>query len=600
VWIFLCGALAHDGLRPNPKNHPETAMLANLTVRTRLAALLAFVNLTLFVAAGYAWYAIARLNDQIDHTIKEHEVVEATANLARKAQVEFKIQVQEWKNTLIRGNDPALYEKHWKAFADRSQKAKTALVALNGEAKKVGLPGDIADKAIAEHDELDRRYHVAIRSFDGNKESSADVVDQLVRGIDRAATDNIDALVDKVQEHGDKLALLTAKGAAAEKTGLVIGLVFLTICAALVSVVAGTFTIMAITRRLQKATEVAREVAAGNLTARIEVGRNDELGQLLKSLGEMNDSLTGIVGRVRQAASLVDSASSEIAMGNADLSSRTEEQASSLEETAASIEEMTATVNQNAQNASQAAGVAITAAEVARKGGVAVDEVVKMMENIQAASKKIADIIGVIDSIAFQTNILALNAAVEAARAGEQGRGFAVVAGEVRSLAQRSAEAAKEIKSLITDSVDRVNAGARIADDAGKTMVEVVGSVNRVSKIIGEIASATSEQSTGIAQVNQAVADLDKVTQQNASLVEESTAASESLRELAGEMTQAVSVFRLADGQQNTLPAPKAAVKLSAPTHQKMLPKREAPARVPAPKAKALAQAGAEDHWKEF
>jgi methyl-accepting chemotaxis protein len=408
--------------------------------------------------------------------------------------------------------------------------------------------------------------------------------------------------VVRIQEHGDKLAAVTARDAVAEKNALVVGLVVLVFCAALVSIFAGTLTILAITRRLQKATEVAREVAAGNLTAKIEVGRKDELGQLLGSLGEMNDSLTSIVGRVRQAAELVTSASGEIATGNADLSSRTEEQASSLEETAASIEEMTATVNQNAQNASQAAGVAVSAAEVARKGGVAVDEVVKMMETIQTASKKIADIIGVIDSIAFQTNILALNAAVEAARAGEQGRGFAVVAGEVRSLAQRSAEAAKEIKGLITDSVDRVNAGAQLADDAGKTMVEVVASVNRVSNIIGEIASATGEQSTGIAQVNQAVADLDKVTQQNASLVEESTAASEQLRELAVEMTEAVSVFRLSQQHAAGLPAPKAQAKVAAPTQQRMLPKREATARVGNfAKAKALAPAaGGEDHWKEF
>jgi methyl-accepting chemotaxis protein len=223
-----------------------------------------------------------------------------------------------------------------------------------------------------------------------------------------------------------------------------------------------------------------------------------------------------------------------------------------------------------------------------------------MMEGIQSSSKKISDIIGVIDSIAFQTNILALNAAVEAARAGEQGRGFAVVAGEVRSLAQRSAQAAKEIKTLITDSVERVDSGAALADDAGKTMTEVVSSVNRVSHIIGEIASATSEQSTGIAQVNQAVADLDKVTQQNASLVEESTAASEQLRELAVEMTQAVSVFRMAEGKAVALAAPKAAVKLSARPAPKALPKGGSGNARMFPKKAIAATAGGEDHWKEF
>ena len=574
-------------------------MLANLSVRTRLALLLGFVNLMLFLAAGYAWYAITRLNGQVEHTIKEHDHVEAAGNLARKAQVDFKTQVQEWKNVLIRGNEPALYERHWKAFNDTSAKVRQHLVALNGEAKSVGLPTDISDKAIAEHEDLDRRYQAAIKTFRPADPASSDEVDKLVRGIDRAANENIDGLVARIQEHGDKLAAKTKQEASDEKSGLIVGLSLLAIFAVVVSAVAGTLTIVTITRRLQRATEVAREVAAGNLTASIEPGRNDELGQLLGSLREMNDSLTGIVGRVRQAAELVTSASSEIAIGNSDLSSRTEEQASSLEETAASIEEMTATVNQNAQNASQASGVAIEAAEVARKGGAAVDEVVKTMEGIQSSSRRISDIIGVIDSIAFQTNILALNAAVEAARAGEQGRGFAVVAGEVRSLAQRSAEAAKEIKSLITDSVRRVDDGARIADDAGKTMTEVVASVNRVSNIIGEIASATSEQSTGIAQVNQAVADLDKVTQQNASLVEESTAASESLKELAGEMSQAVSVFRLADAA-TALPAPRAAVKLSSHASHRALPKRDG-VRLMAPKAKALAPAaGGEDHWKEF
>ena len=570
-------------------------MIGNLTVRTRLALLLAFVNLMLFAAAGYAWYAINRLNAQIEHTIREHDAVEQVSNAARRAQLDFKLQVQEWKNTIIRGNEAALYEKHWNAFSEASARVKTGLQSVNNGAKTIGLPSDLADKARSEHEELERRYQQAIRSFDPKDPASTDEVDKLVRGIDRAATDTIDVLVNKVQDQGDVLASATAAAAASEKSTLVIGLAFLAICAALVSIVAGTLTIVAITRRLQKATAVAKEVAAGNLTVTIEAGRNDELGQLLASLKEMNGSLAGIVGRVRQSAEEVTTASTQIAAGNTDLSTRTEEQASSLEETAASIEEMTATVNQNAQNANEANKVASTAADVARRGGEAVDEVVKMMENIQASSRKIGDIIGVIDSIAFQTNILALNAAVEAARAGDQGRGFAVVAGEVRSLAQRSAEAAKEIKTLITDSVGRVDDGARLADDAGKTMVEVVSSVNRVSQIIGEIAAATQEQSTGIAQVNTAVGDLDKVTQQNASLVEESTAASESLQQLAREMVTAVSVFRLSAGApvKPTLGAPvRPAALPSAPVR----PRLEA-----APRARSLAAARpAVEEWKEF
>jgi methyl-accepting chemotaxis protein-1 (serine sensor receptor) len=256
-------------------------MIAHLTVRTRLALLLAFVNLMLFAAAGYAWYAINRLNGQIEHTIREHDAVEQVSNTARRAQLDFKLQVQEWKNTIIRGNDPALYEKHWNAFSEASARVRTGLQSVNNGAKTIGLPSDLADKARSEHEELERRYQMAIRSFDPKDPASTDEVDKLVRGIDRAATESIDVLVNKVQDQGDVLAAATAAAAASEKSTLVIGLAFLAICAALVSIVAGTLTIVAITRRLQKATAVAKEVAAGQPHVTIEAGRNDELGQLL-------------------------------------------------------------------------------------------------------------------------------------------------------------------------------------------------------------------------------------------------------------------------------------------------------------------------------
>ncbi|HEX7404059.1 MAG TPA: methyl-accepting chemotaxis protein [Usitatibacter sp.] len=520
-------------------------IFANVSIRTRLAALLVFMNVLLFLAAGYAWYAIARLNDQLAATILSQTQIEATSDLARRTQLDFKKQVQEWKDLLIRGQDRELFDKHMKGFTERSAAVNQDLVSLNSQAVAIGLPSTFADKAIAEHDELDRKYLAAIKSYRADATSALEI-DKAVRGMDRAPTDHVDELVRAVSNRGEELGAQTARDAAVEKRTLIVGLALLAFIAAAVSTIVGTIMILAITRRLQRATEFARTVAAGNLGARIDAGRQDELGELLLSMRDMNDSLAGIVDRVRQAAEMVTTASSQIAAGNVDLSSRTEEQASSLEETAASIEEMTATVNQNAQNAAEANGVAASAAAVALRGGAAVDQVVKMMESIQASSRKIADIIGVIDSIAFQTNILALNAAVEAARAGEQGRGFAVVAGEVRNLAQRSAEAAKEIKSLITDSVERVNTGAKLADGAGQTMSELVSNVNHVSRIIGEIAAATKEQSAGIAQVNVAVTDLDKATQQNASLVEESTAASESLKGLAREMVDAVAVFQLA------------------------------------------------------
>jgi len=317
-----------------------------------------------------------------------------------------------------------------------------------------------------------------------------------------------------------------------------------------ISLVAGILASLlitrSITRPLKDAVDVAQAVAGGDLGSRIEVSSRDETGQLLGALREMNESLVRIVGEVRTGTDTIATASGQIASGNQDLSSRTEQQASSLEETAASMEELTSTVKQNADNARQANQLAESASEVAVKGGSVVGQVVDTMASINESSRKIVDIIGVIDGIAFQTNILALNAAVEAARAGEQGRGFAVVASEVRNLAQRSAAAAKEIKSLIDDSVGKVDAGSALVGEAGKTMGEIVSSVKRVSDIIGEITAASQEQTSGIEQINQAITQMDQVTQQNAALVEEAAAAAASMQEQAGSLVQAVSVFRLA------------------------------------------------------
>ena len=289
----------------------------------------------------------------------------------------------------------------------------------------------------------------------------------------------------------------------------------------------------------------AERIAAGNLAEPLAIRRSDDIGRLQHALGEMQRALRSLVANVRSSTDSIATASSQIATGNQDLSSRTEQTASNLQQAASSMEELTATVKQSADSARQANQLASSAAEVAARGGVVVSQVVATMDDINTSSKRIADIVGVIDGIAFQTNILALNAAVEAARAGEQGRGFAVVASEVRSLAQRSAEAAKEIKGLIGASVDKVEGGAKLVADAGRTMTEIVGSVQRVSDIIGEITAASSEQSQGIGEVNVAVAQLDRMTQQNAALVEESAAAAESLKEQAGRLAGVVGTFRL-------------------------------------------------------
>ena len=364
----------------------------------------------------------------------------------------------------------------------------------------------------------------------------------------RLHADELDGMLDKLstqKEERARAAAAQASSVYATSRSFMIALVLGSVAAGLAL---GALITRALTRQLggepAYAVQIAGAIAEGDLTVDIRTASHDS-SSLLFAMKTMRDKLVGIVSQVRSGTDTINTASGEIAQGNLDLSSRTEEQASSLEETASSMEQLTSAVRQNADNARQANVLAGAASDVAGKGGAAVGQVVQTMESINASSRKIVDIISVIDGIAFQTNILALNAAVEAARAGEEGRGFAVVASEVRSLAQRSASAAKEIKTLIGDSVDQVEAGAKLVHDAGKTMDEVVASVRQVADIMQEITAASAEQSAGIEQVNQAVLQMDQVTQQNAALVEEAAAAAESLQGQAQTLTELVGVFRL-------------------------------------------------------
>ena len=361
-----------------------------------------------------------------------------------------------------------------------------------------------------------------------------------------------------------------------------------------------------VSQPLNEALRVAQTVAGGDLTSNIVSSSRDETGQLMEALKDMNASLLKIVSQVRNGTDTIATASSEIAAGNLDLSARTEEQAGSLEETASSMEELTATVKHNTANAREANNLAVSASDVATRGGAVVSEVVSTMGSINESSKKIVDIISVIDGIAFQTNILALNAAVEAARAGEQGRGFAVVATEVRNLAQRSAAAAKEIKALIGDSVEKVAAGSRLVNDAGSTMEEIVSSVKRVTHIIAEIANASIEQEAGISQINEAVTQMDTVTQQNAALVEQAAAAADSLQEQAKTLAEIVSVFKLdasylAHAAAKTQPA-KRKMAVNTPLKRPALarPATAAPAAQKRLPAATAAATGENDDWEEF
>jgi methyl-accepting chemotaxis protein len=362
----------------------------------------------------------------------------------------------------------------------------------------------------------------------------------------------------------------------------------------LAGIAIGWLLVRAITGPLRQATDIATRVADGDLTGTIEADARNEIGALLAALGKMKSNLAGIVGEVRASTDTISSASSEIAAGNMDLSRRTGDQAGSLEQTASSMEQLTSTVKQNADNARQANVLAVSASEVATRGGHVVAQVVDTMGSINASSKKIVDIIAVIDGIAFQTNILALNAAVEAARAGEQGRGFAVVAAEVRNLAQRSAGAAKEIKQLIGDSVEKVDSGARLVDQAGITMKEIVTSIQRVTDIMGEITTASQEQTSGLEQINQAIGQMDAITQQNVALVEEAAAAAGSLQDQAGVLAKVVSVFRL-DPAEQAVRAPRKPVVVALARK----PVAAAPRRIAAP-MKRVAGAAPQSDWEEF
>ena len=419
------------------------------------------------------------------------------------------------------------------------------------------------------------------------------------------------ALQRKLAESDGQQALADIRSARAVM--LVLG-----IAALLLGAVLAYGITVSITRPLRRAVGVAQSVAAGDLSSQIEVTGRDETGELLQALSDMNNSLVAIVADVRRGSEAIATATSQIAAGNTDLSSRTEEQASALEQTAASMEELADTVKQNYEHGKHANQIAESASQVAVKGGAVVSQVVQTMEQINTSSRKIADIIGVIDSIAFQTNILALNAAVEAARAGEQGRGFAVVASEVRSLAGRSAEAAKEIKALIGASVENVESGSAQVAQAGQAMGEIVSSVQRVSDLIGEITASATEQRDGIAQVNQAVTHLDQMTQQNAALVEESTAAAASMRDQAQHLAEVVSVFNVGAVavRAPVAPRPAPAARRPAPAARTALGNKPAAAKPPsaarlgaspspapattAPAPRAATAKGSEEDWESF
>ena len=512
-------------------------MFKHLTIKSRLLFVIGFMSFLLISGGVIGIFSLGMANDSL------------------KTNYENRLVPMEHLDQIIR-------------MIDQNQLAVAQ--ALSGDPATIGAEMDEVDKRAALIDKLWQEYQATgpvgeekqlAEKFIGNRSTfvaqglkpavaalragNVDAARTLMNGpmkqLFKPAQDSMDVLLRHQLEQAKMEFESSQRIYELVRISCIAGIIFGVIVANLI----GVWLIRAISRPVDKAVSVARSVAKGDLTQSIEVTTQDETGHLMSALKHMNTNLTAMVHKVQTGSDEISAASIQIASRNMDLSSRTEQQASSLEETAASMEELTSTVKQNADNALQANQLALSASDVALKGGKVVAEVVATMGSINASSMKIVDIIAVIDSIAFQTNILALNAAVEAARAGEQGRGFAVVAGEVRHLAQRSAAAAKEIKELIDDSVDKVESGTRLVDQAGTTMAEIVDRVRRVTDIMAEITTASQEQTSGIEQVNQAISLMDEATQQNAAQVEEAAAVAELLREQAEALAHTVSVFKL-------------------------------------------------------
>jgi methyl-accepting chemotaxis protein len=526
----------------------------------------------------------------------------AKAALAEKMQSALLEGAMATRNIGLQSEVAATQAEEAKVKAQRKRyaQARDQLVAIGlSDAEK-----DILSRIARLDQETEAPLMEAVgQSLLFNNEVAAKVITTRIDPLHRQSLDQINTLVEIQQTSlRELLDHTTASARRLDALLYVLGAIALAI-----GVLCSIVITRSITNPLRGAVSIARRVADGDLSSDFAATGSDETAQLLRALSDMTQNLRALVGDVAAGAHTVADTSAQIAQGNLDLSQRTEEQASTLEETASSMEELTSTVAQNAENARQASQLAVGASEIARKGGLVVGRVVSTMTGISESSRKISDIISVIDGIAFQTNILALNAAVEAARAGEQGRGFAVVASEVRSLAQRSAAAAKEIKTLIGDSVDKVDAGTKHVDAAGKTMEEIVESVKKVSDLVAEIAAASQEQSSGIGQVNTAITQMDQVVQQNAALVEEATASTESMREQANALLQQVSRFTLRKEQSDSThaePAPRSPVR-AFDTPQPIRVRSESKRPLPAPFAAALgapmASKGTPNgEWKTF
>ncbi|WP_432382925.1 methyl-accepting chemotaxis protein [Duganella sp. P38] len=571
--------------------------IANMKVGTRLSLGYGLVLALLLLIASLGVYNMSTIHATLERIVNANTVkTQLVNNMARSVHIVARVT----RSVVLLNDEAAIRTEMEKVTKARSEynAAVEQLAAMPATSKGVEIRDRIAGYAKTVRPLNDKLFELALANRD------AEATEVLMKQAGPATQQWQDAMdeyaeLQRATNEADAVESATAYARARTLMLVLSGL----------AIVVGAVAAVTIARGLLRqlggepdyAAEIAGRIADGDLTVRVDTSSTDN-HSMLHAMKMMRDALAKIVTEVRSGTETIASASTQIASGNQDLSSRTEQQASSLEETASSMEELTSAVRANNDNARQANQLARSASEVAQQGGAVVAQVVDTMGAINDSSRKIVDIISVIDSIAFQTNILALNAAVEAARAGEQGRGFAVVASEVRTLAQRSATAAKEIKELIGDSVEKVEIGSKLVEQAGQTMDEVVASVQRVTAIMADISTAGDEQSAGIEQINQAVSEMDTVTQQNAALVEEAAAAAEAMQNQAANLERVVSVFRLDGASAPRVAAPVVRSK-PAPARLVKPQTRTAPAAVAAPAPKTqlnTAKAAGADEWEEF
>lgn len=519
--------------------------IRDLKISTRLFGLTLFLLLVTLACSATGWIALQQSQARLHHlTSALLQVAEAT-DRARLAQVKFKTQIQEWKNLLIRSESMERMDELQVAFKAQGEQTRRTLAELQPLLEQLKMPTPLVAQTQVALLELERAYLASLTDYMVGDPDSVQIVDAVVAGRDRAPAQMIDDIVDFVKSEATRIT--GEQVAQADRANRIANAWMMGVACSgiLIGILLTLWVVRGIVRPLRRAVGLAHTVAAGDLTSRVQADSRDETGQLIEALGMMSQNLAGIVSNVRSASEAIRTGTREIAAGNLDLSSRTEEQAASIEETAASMEELASTVQHNLANVQAAADLAADTSRLASRGGEMAADVEQTMDLISESSRSISEIIGVIDSIAFQTNILALNAAVEAARAGEQGRGFAVVATEVRNLAQRSSNAAKDIRALIQATVQRIGQGNELVASTGVTIGEIVRDIGRVGGVMEEIRNATGEQSAGISQVNDAVSQMDAVTQQNAALVEQAAAAAASLEQQAQAMVELVGAFRL-------------------------------------------------------